>query len=275
MSVLILLACTLLGEARAEVKILTERNDNDHATPVFKFRTVPNVNKDDAGTRAIFSVLDGERDPSSGDLDKLSDGTLPKRVWDMGAHFFFRTGSPGGAILMDLGDLTDLKQVNTYSWHSSTRGPQLYQLYAHDGSGDGFNARPAKAASLEKAGWKLITKVDTRTDDKPGGQYGVSISDSTGSLGKFRYLIFKMERTENTDSYGNTFYSEIDVIGRVDPAAIAKAAETPKVPAVASTSTPAKAPAPTKASTASTSPTATKAPETTVKPVDYRLRSAN
>jgi hypothetical protein len=209
----------LTGEVCADVTILTERNDNKQATPEFKFRTIPPVSKDDIGGRALFSAIEGERDTSSGDLDKLSDGALPKKIWDMGSHFFFRTGSSGGAILMDLGAVTDLQQVNTYSWHSSTRGPQVYQLFAHDGQGDGFNSRPAKGADLEKAGWKLVAKVDTRAEGKPGGQYGVSITDTTGSLGKFRFLIFKMERTESADPYGNTFYSEIDVIGRRAPEA--------------------------------------------------------
>lgn len=253
------LATLLGGEARAEVQILTERNDNKQAKPEFKFRTIPVVNKDDIGTRALYTILEGERDPSSGDLDKLTDGTLPKRVWDMGSHFFFKTGSPGGAILVDLNAVADLQQIHTYSWHSSTRGPQLYQLYAHDGSGSGFNSRPAKGADLVKAGWKLLAKVDTRTEEKPGGQYGVSITDSTGSLGKFRYLIFKMERTENADVYGNTFYSEIDVVGRPVP-------EAPK-PVAAASATPA-------AGKSATTPATTVTPELPKGRV-YRLRGAN
>lgn len=71
-------------------------------------------------------------------------------------------------------------------WHSDTRGPQVYRLYAAD--------------------------VDTRPKEgEGGGQYGVSISDSGGVLGKYRYLLFDVSRTEATDPFGNTFYSEIDV----------------------------------------------------------------
>jgi hypothetical protein len=40
----------------------------------------------------------------------------------------------------------------------------------------------------------------------------VSIADSDGSLGKFRYLLFDIVKTETDDPFGNTFYSEIDVI---------------------------------------------------------------
>jgi hypothetical protein len=40
----------------------------------------------------------------------------------------------------------------------------------------------------------------------------VSISDTDGALGKYRYLLFDVSSTENDDDFGNTFYSEIDVI---------------------------------------------------------------
>ena len=49
-------------------------------------------------------------------------------------------------------------------------------------------------------------------DDLMGGQYGVSISDSIGAIGSYRYLLFVTSRTEDHDDWGNTFYSEIDVI---------------------------------------------------------------
>jgi len=45
-----------------------------------------------------------------------------------------------------------------------------------------------------------------------GGQYGVSVRDASGSLGKYRYLLFDCYVTELYDNRGNTFYSEIDVI---------------------------------------------------------------
>jgi hypothetical protein len=45
-----------------------------------------------------------------------------------------------------------------------------------------------------------------------GGQYGVSISNTDGALGKYRYLLFRTDPTEEDDDNGNTFYSEIAVI---------------------------------------------------------------
>ena len=106
-----------------------------------------------------------------------------------------------------------IAQVNTYSWHPNTRAPQVYKLYGSDGSGDSFKARPTRPTDPESCGWKLMARVDTRPKaGEPGGQYGVSISDSRGTLGKYRYLLFDCSATETNDAFGNTFYSEVDVI---------------------------------------------------------------
>jgi hypothetical protein len=55
--------------------------------------------------------------------------------------------------------------------------------------------------------------VDTRPrQGEGGGQYGVSITDASGVLGKYRYLLFVCVATEADDDWGNTFYSEVDVV---------------------------------------------------------------
>jgi hypothetical protein len=48
-----------------------------------------------------------------------------------------------------------------------------------------------------------------------GGQYAVSIRDTSGSLGRYRYLLFDCYVTELYDNRGNTFYNEIDVIEKL------------------------------------------------------------
>jgi hypothetical protein len=72
----------------------------------------------------------------------------------------------------------------------------------------------------------LLASVDTRPHEgEPGGQYAVSVADSaSAALGKFRYLLFDVQRTESDDEFGNTFYSEIEV---VTPAAAAPPAAAP------------------------------------------------
>ena len=117
---------------------------------------------------------------------------------------------------LDLGSAIEIAQVNTYSWHPNTRGPQVYRIWASDGSDANFNPEPKGKIDPITCGWKLITIVDTRSKqaEDDGGQYGVSITDASGSLGKFRYLLFDCYVTETADDYGNTFYSEIDVVAK-------------------------------------------------------------
>src|SRR5215471_3760982 len=201
--------------ALAEVKIVTDHNPNETATTAFKFKSVPSPGGTNAARAAKFTIIDGEQDENGGAVDKLHDGKLPTEEDQPTENFFFNAGTGGGRLLMDLGRTINIAQVNTYSWHPNTRGPQVYKLYAADGTGDGFKEKPGKGTDPEKSGWKLVASVDTRPKSGDvGGQYGVSISDSESALGRYRYLLFDMARTENEDPFGNTFYSEIAVIPR-------------------------------------------------------------
>jgi hypothetical protein len=208
----VLFTSTLI--ARADVKPVVEHNTGDQATSAFKFKTVPSPAKDDAATKAKWTIVDGVKDDNGGDVDKLNDGGLPSEEDQPTENFFFNAGTEGGRLAVDLGSAINIKQVNTYSWHPDTRGPQVYKLYASDGADKDFSAAPKKGTDPEKAGWKLIATIDTRPKEgEGGGQYAVSIADDKGAaLGKYRYLLFDMSRTEATDDFGNTFYSEIDVI---------------------------------------------------------------
>jgi len=205
-----------------EINVVIEHHDTATASPGFTFKNIPSPSMNDAGTKAEFVLVDGVRDGNGGPLETLHDGKLPAGEDAPEENFFFRSGSAGGRLLLDLRGVTSLKQVNTYSWHPGPRGPQVYTLYASDGRSTNFNPRPKEGTQPDKCGWRLIAKVDTRQKHRiAGGQYGVSISDSAGTIGKYRYLLFVMSRTENEDLFGNTFYSEIDIID-------ADAAEPPR-----------------------------------------------
>ena len=165
--------------ARAEIKVTVDHNAT--GSPAFKFKNVPAPSKTDAATKAKFSIVDGERDENGGDLDKLHDGKLPTEEDQPEENFFFNAGTAGGRLSVDLGAPVEIMQVNTYSWHPSTRGPQVYKLYASDGQADGFSAQPKRPKDPLTCGWKLIAKVDTRPKEgESGGQYGVSIADTDG-----------------------------------------------------------------------------------------------
>src|SRR5205085_804381 len=198
-----------------KVIVTSECNAADGGTARFQFKTVPAPSRGDAATLARSTVVDGTRDANGGNLIKLHDGKVPTEGDQPAENFFFGQNTDGGRLLVDLTNAIEIKQVNTYSWHPGTRGPQVYKLFASDGTADGFKAEPKKDTDPEKAGWKFIAKIDTRPKDGGGaGQHGVSISDSTGSIGKYRYLLFDIARTESDDPFGNTFFSEIDVIDR-------------------------------------------------------------
>src|SRR5262249_8005838 len=113
-----------------------------------------------------------------------------------------------------------VKQINTYSWHPGARGPQVYSLHGADGTAKGFDEAPKRPNDPEKCGWTYLVDIDTRARGEKaedcGGQYGVSVSRADGLLGKFRYLLLDISETEDDDKYGNTFYSEIDVIAADD-----------------------------------------------------------
>jgi hypothetical protein len=198
----------------ADIRITIDRNPVTTATPAFKFARVPSPMKDDAGAKATVKIVEGEADSNGALPNAIVDGLWPRDEDEPDANFFFNAGTAGGRFRMDLGSVIDIAEVRTYSWHPNTRGPQVYTLYASDGTDPKFNLSPRNDVDPTTAGWTLIAIVDTRTPQgEPGGQYGVGIRKSTGALGKFRHLLFACSATEADDDWGNTFYSEIDVIG--------------------------------------------------------------
>jgi hypothetical protein len=207
----LVLLCSLVSQA--EIKVVADHQSNDSASALFQFKNVPSASQNDAASKAAFTLVDGRQDRNGGDLAVLHDGRVPNEEDQPAANFFFAAGSEGGRLLVDLGSAIDIKQVNTYSWHPGERGPQVYGLYAADGSAAGFNAQPKKGTDPQTCGWKLIAQVDTRPQQgEAGGQYGVSVSDSAGVLGKYRYLLFDVSRTDSGSPFGQTFFSEIDVV---------------------------------------------------------------
>ena len=210
----IVVTLSLISIAHGQVTVTIDHNPA--GTGSFSFTKVPTPVKDDAGARAKWLLLVGELDANGAGFNALSDGVLPARQDQPAANFFFIAGTSGGRFRLDLGQVMKIAQVNSYSWHPNSRGPQVYLLYASDGADPKFNAEPKGYVDPTTAGWKLLTIVDTREKyGRMGGQYGVSVAAANGTLGKYRYLLFDTVATETDDDWGNTFYSEIDVIERV------------------------------------------------------------
>jgi hypothetical protein len=196
-----------------DAKITIDHNANNVATRDFKFKAVPSPVKDDAAARATLVLVDGEIDGNGADLVAVTDGALPSDQDEPSANFFFTAGSSGGRFRLDFGHVIDVSQVNSYSWHHNSRGPQVYKLYGSEGTDPKFKADPNRSVDPTTVGWSLIASVNTSSSNGlEGGQYGVGINSPSGSLGRYRHLMFDCFVTETNDDWGNTFYSEIDVI---------------------------------------------------------------
>jgi len=201
--------------ASAQVRITIDHNTGAAAASEFKFSRVPSPARDDAASHAKLTLIDGQLDSNGANLSALVDGMLPTSEDEPGANVFFNARSFGGRFRLDLGNAIEIAQVNSYSWHPSARGPQLYKLYVSDGSESGLDLAPKRGVDPATCGWKFVATVSTIPErGEDGGQYGVSIDDQSGSLGKYRYLLFDCWVTEAADDWGNTFYSEIDVVAK-------------------------------------------------------------
>ena len=211
----VLILLLLTGLMLSDAKVTFDHNSNDVASRQFKFKNIASPVKDDAAANATLTLIDGELDRGSAELSALTDGQLPRDEDEPAANVYFRAGGSGGRFRMDFGTPIDIIQVNSYSWHPSARGPQLYKLYAADGSDPKFNLDPKRGIDPATCGWKLVALVSTLSEQgAEGGQYAASINGASGSLGKHRYLLFDCYVTELNDNWGNTFYSEIDVIAK-------------------------------------------------------------
>ena len=199
-----------------DIKVTTGHSADNSG---FIFPSVSAPSNNDAATKAKFLIISGDRDANGGELDVLQDGRVAASDDQSARNCFFRAGTDGGRIRIDLGTAISVREVSSYSWHSSSRAPQVYRLYAANGMASDFNPEPKNSVDPAVSGWTLLANVDTRPtkNESQGGQHGVTLSDTSGVIGQFRYLLFDIEKTEARDPFGNTFYSEIDVVDANGP----------------------------------------------------------
>jgi len=208
--------------AGAGIQVTHERVRSDEATAGYEFRTVPRPMVNDAAAGAVFRVIQGTPDANGAGVDVLKDGQVAPDEDSPSRSFFFRAGSGGGRLLVDLQEVLEITQVNSFSWHAGERGPQVYTLYGASGGEPGFSLEVGEAADPTSAGWTRLASVDTRPGDFDdfGGQYGVCVADSAAgtALGRFRHLLFVVGPTHSQGPFGQTFFSEIDVVRSNGPA---------------------------------------------------------
>ena len=222
----VLLSCY---SAFAALEIKTEQLNP--ADPAWKFKTIPGPSKSDIATGAKVTLYGNQWEAAGADGSALVNGRLPNDSLDLSEEAFLtNANADGGRIVFDLGKLQPVAAVCSYSWHEwdvdqGSRGPQVYTLY-------GSAAEEPDATNL--TGWTKITEVDTRpnkTGEKWNGQHGVFISDSSGKLGDFRYLLFAVQATRSpkqpSAAMTNTLFAEIDVHS---PQTLAKAGDAVVLP---------------------------------------------
>lgn len=202
-----------IQQIRSEVEIRQARLEGDNQAPKFQFPNMPAPVKNDLASQAKFSLVAGRSDANSGSLAVLHDDRLPQSADAPSENFFFNTGDRGGRILVDLGSVQSIQQINTFSCHPGSRGPQVYSLFASDGQSAEFQPQPDANTNLQDGGWTLIAKVDTRPETgNGGGQHAVSIAAKSGPLGNYRYVLLEIVPTRTRDRSSNTFFSEIDIV---------------------------------------------------------------
>jgi hypothetical protein len=202
-----------------DVKVIADHNDADKATSDFKFANVPSISTNDAGKKAVFTIVDGQPADYGAPLSCLNDGRGPKAYDDESGMFTFANGTLEGRIGIDLTREISVGQINTYTWYRhGNRWPQVYRVYGSDGKSPNFNSAPKIGVDPAKCGWTPIAWVDTRPmaggiglHDGMVGQDGVSVRGRDKAVGSYRYLLFDIFATEPHDPWCQAFWSEINI----------------------------------------------------------------
>ncbi|MFN7878008.1 MAG: basic secretory protein-like protein [Pirellula sp.] len=209
----------------AAIDVVVEWNlDSDD----FRFPTIPLPAVDDDGVKATWAVARGLIDDNSPGLSVLYDGSMPPTNDSPDANFFFAGSASARSISVDLGESIELDEVTTYSWHSGGRAPQVYSLYGAVKLKDGqlWN-RLDDETNPPEVGWIKIADVDTRERQARGGQHASRIAQADMGIGTFRYLLFDIQTVDPKDPFGDTFFSEIDIVAKSH--AIVKRIEAPEL----------------------------------------------
>ena len=175
-----------------------------HATPIITsensaagttFTTVPNPSSTDLAQTGVFSLISGTpHPPLSGPITKLQNGVI-QPASDAPGESYFADEVLHFIFQVDLGAAYSISNVVTFSRHPGVRAPQKYNL---SGSNNGT----------------VFTTITDVLNTIGGGAWANSITDSTGSLGNYRYLRIDAHPFNGTNG---AFYGEVDVYGSVVP----------------------------------------------------------
>jgi hypothetical protein len=216
---------------------ITARIESGDDSPAFRFSSIESPSADDYADRsqgkATIECVKGQlykgRTKQSGPPELLLDGKGQSQPDAPTESVYFTDGQVGG-LVVDLGCVVPVRNVNVYSWHlcmnpgfvrqlrdaHRERAAQNYILY-----GSSADEPPEVGPEPADSGWTLIARVNS---DEYFGLSGVrrpaqqasSISSARGSLGRFRHLLWIVQPTAGVNYDGSvlnfgTFFGEIDV----------------------------------------------------------------
>ena len=206
-------AWILASTAAADVVITSEQLNP--ADPVWRFKRIPRPSKSDLAAGATLKMVGNEFEPAAGDGSVLVNGIMPGDSLELNeGALLSNSNTNDGCLLLDLGRVQPVAAIATYSWHEwdvdqGSRGPQVYTLYG---------SAAEKPNPGNPAEWTKLGQVDTRpsqTGANWNGQHGAFITDTSGKLGSFRYLLFALQRTRSplqpNAAMTGTLFWEIDV----------------------------------------------------------------
>ena len=196
----------------------------EHLKDGWKFKNIIAPSRSDAAEKSTVIITGNKPQASCLSAQGLHIGVLPHKNRLLRDFFCFTNDNAlGGIIAMDLGKVTPVAMVNSYSAHGpvggttwcnefdGSRGPQIYTLYGSAAENPDFE-------NLTGNEWQKIADVDTRPDPDVQdwqGTYGVNIRRTDGRLlGNFRYMAWHVKSTFKVDitpEWTDTWYCELDV----------------------------------------------------------------
>ena len=111
-------------------------------------------------------------------------------------------------MTIDLGEVVNVTEFNSYTWANGSRQDQGYTLYY-----SAADIAPTTGGDL--VGWTSLGSVATTywTETSVGHQIGVSFSDTGGTLASARFLL--MAVSTGSTGYTDGFFGEVDVLTAV------------------------------------------------------------
>lgn len=179
------------------------------APGAYAFTTLPNPSNTDLAQGKTVTLAAGAGYGSpSGPLSVLTDGNVNVGQGNFNNTFVFADNT-NSRIVLDLSAAVPVTGISTFAWEGDARVSQTYRLYAAaapTNTNPSFTAAAFQNdAALSALGYTALgTAADPNT---ASGQHTANFTDSSGTLGTYRYLLFDWTNTSNGRAV-----AEIDVV---------------------------------------------------------------